>query len=360
MKAMADNGEEMSLCLFGIKMRTIAIARLAVVLMLAFGCSAIRAGQFETAVTPLPEEDIDSACHYKLNILVPEHKIQMVWIIFDRGRDVHDLYADPAVLAFARRFDVGLLLHGHCPGKQPEDHRDMNMEPAKGLGPALLRALDQFAGQTGHRELSSAKMIFLGFSGTGPLCARLVALLPERTVAAVLSSPGHYDPVGIDTVKLDQRMLLVPELIIAGGADSVSGTARPYEYFRKYRRQGAPWAFVIQNGSPHCCTANARDLIILWLEAAVKQRVSGRSQALRQMDRERGWLATFKAEETSVTDSFGLKTFDAAEPAIMRVQRRERETPDAGWLPNRAVARLWLTFVLEPRHPILPLRAGNE
>jgi pimeloyl-ACP methyl ester carboxylesterase len=84
---------------------------------------------------------------------------------------------------------------------------------------ALLRALDQLADQTGHHELSSAKLIFMGFSGAGPLCARLVALLPDRTVAAILSSSGHYDPVGIDTVKLDQRMLSVPELILAGGAD---------------------------------------------------------------------------------------------------------------------------------------------
>jgi pimeloyl-ACP methyl ester carboxylesterase len=332
-----------------------AINRLSVFLVLVFGCPLVRAGQFETAVTPLPEEDIASACHYKLNILVPEHKVQMVWIIFDRGRDVHDLYGDSAVLDFARRFDVGLLLHGHCPGKRPEDHGDMNMEPAKGLGPALLRALDQFADQTGHRELSNARMIFLGFSGAGSLCARLVAMLPERTVAAILSSPGHYDPIGIDTVNLDQQMILVPELIIAGGADKVSGTARPYEYFRKYRRQGAPWAFVIQNGSPHCCTANATELIILWLDAIVKQRVSHMSKTLRQVDRKRGWLTTFKAEETDTTDGFGLKTFNAAEPVLRPVQRRGREIPDAGWLPNRATARLWLTFISEPRHPILPI-----
>jgi hypothetical protein len=202
-----------------VEIQAIAIQSLAIVLLLLFACSAIRAGQFETTVTPLPAEDIDSACHYKLNIPVPEHKIQMVWVIFDRGRDVHDLYGDPVVLSFARRFDLALLLHGHCPGKQPDDHGDMNMEPANGLGPALLRALDQLADQTGHHELSSAKLIFMGFSGAGPLCARLVALLPDRTVAAILSSSGHYDPVGIDTVKLDQRMLSVPELILAGGAD---------------------------------------------------------------------------------------------------------------------------------------------
>lgn len=332
-----------------------AMQRLAIVLVLMSACSAIKAAQFETTVTPLPEEDIGSACDYKLNIPAPEHKIRIVWVIFDRGRDVHDLYGDPAVSAFARRFDVALLLHGHCPGKRPDDRGDMNMEPARGLGPALLRALDQLAVQTGHGELSRARLIFLGFSGAGALCARLVALLPDRTVAAVLSSPGHYDPVGIDTVKLDRRMLRVPELIIAGGADNVSGTARPHEYFREYRGQGAPWAFVIQNGSPHCCTANAKELILLWLAAIVRQRVSGMSPALRQMDQKRGWLGTFKTEEVEVIDSFGRKTFGAAEPAIKPIHGHSRGTADAGWLPDSATARLWLAFVSQQKHPILPL-----
>jgi len=320
-----------------------------------FTCSVIRAGQFETAVTPLPGEDIGSPCHYKLNIQIPKHTIRIIWIIFDRGRDVHDLYNDPAVLTFARRFNVALLLHGHCPGNQPDDHADMNVVPTKGLGPALLRAVDQFAGQTGHGELTSAKLIFLGFSGAGPLCARLVALLPERTIAAVLSAPGHYDPVGIDTVKLDEPRLKVPQLILAGGADNVSGTARPFEYFQKYRRQGAPWAFVIQNGSPHCCTSNAKELIIRWLEAIVKQRMSGVSGVLRTMNQERGWLATFETEETGVTDTFGLKAFDAAKPAIRPTRGHERETGEAGWLPDRVTARLWLAFVSEPIHPVSPL-----
>jgi len=42
-------------------------------------------------------------------------------------------------------------------------------------------------------------MIFLGFSGAGPLSARWVSISPERVLAAVLSSPVHYEPLGIDT-----------------------------------------------------------------------------------------------------------------------------------------------------------------
>lgn len=325
-------------------------------LVLMLACSATKAAQFETAVNPLQGEDIASDCRYSLKILVPKHKIRAVWVIFDRGRDVHDLYDDSSVLAFARRFDVALLLHGHCPGRQPEDHEDMNMEPARGLGPALVRALDQLAQHTGHSELSTAKLIFLGFSGAGALSARLAGFLPDRTLAAILSSPGHYEPVGIDTVKLDERALNVPELIIAGGADSVSGTSRPYEYFLKYRRQGAPWAFIIQNKSPHCCTANAKELILAWLEEVMKQRCPCSSGTrLRSVNQNAGWLTTLSTHGTTITDSFGLRTFDATAAEIQPVQHDlVQKHFDAGWLPNRATAQLWLAFENQPQHPILP------
>src|SRR5260370_18610490 len=171
-------------------------------LFVMLACSRRTQVGFNTAVAPLQGEDIASDCHYALTVPVPEHKLRAVWVIFDRGRDMHDLYGDPAVLTFARRFDVALLLHGHCPGNRPEDHRDMNMEPLNGLGPALLRALDQFAGQTGHAEISPTKLIFLVFSGAGSLIARLVGFLPDRTLAAHVSCPDHFAPMGIETLQL--------------------------------------------------------------------------------------------------------------------------------------------------------------
>jgi pimeloyl-ACP methyl ester carboxylesterase len=98
----------------------------------------------------------------------------------------------------------------------------MNMNPSQGLGPALLRALDRFARTTKHPELSKAGLILLGFSGAGPLSARLIGDYPQRVIAAVLSAPGHEPPDGIDTIHLSREAQQVPELIIVGGADTVS------------------------------------------------------------------------------------------------------------------------------------------
>jgi hypothetical protein len=314
--------------------------------------------RYQTSVAPLPEEDFASSCHYELTIPSQTKKVMAVWVIFDRGRDVHELYSDDAVLQFAGRFRIALLLHGHCPGKTPEDHDDMDMDPSKGLGRALLSALDQFAATSGHHELTGIPLIFLGFSGAGPLSARLVGSFPKRVLAAILSSPGHYEPLGIDTVELSSESIRVPQLIIAGGADKVSGTARPYQYFRKYRDRGAPWAFIVQNGSPHCCTANAKHLILSWLEAVVKGRDSREATPLREVDQRVGWLSFFKPKPTEIADSFGLRTFEATAARIEKIyswKNTSQGWESAGWLPNRAVANEWLAFVKQKHHPILPL-----
>jgi len=273
--------------------KTLRIPLLSALILLLSAVSTAQTVRFETSVAPLPDEDIASDCHYELTIPIPTRQVTAVWVIFDRGHDVHDLYSDKAVLAFARRFQIALLLHGHCPGKRAEDHKDMNMDPSKGLGRALSAALTQFASTTRHRELASARLIFLGFSGAGPLCARLVGSVHNRVLAAVLSSPGHYEPLGIDTVEQNTNSLMVPELIIAGSADNVSGTARPYSYFRKYRDRGAPWAFIVQNGSPHCCTGNAKNLILHWLEGVLKGQQPLESTLLENLIRaQAGWLSS--------------------------------------------------------------------
>jgi dienelactone hydrolase len=325
---------------------------LMLVLLLMSSCSDAEVARYETDVTPLPNEDIASDCHYTLTIPAPDHRIRAVWVIFDRAHDVHDLYSDPAVEVFARRLRLALLLHGHCPGKTPEDHQDMNMDPSKGLGRALFTALQQFAHATGHGELSTSGLIFLGFSGAGSLSARLVGYVPERAIAAILSAPGHFEPLGIDTVNLNAQAVAVPQLIIAGGADNVCGTARPYLYFRRYRDLGAPWAFVLQNKSPHCCTANAKSLMLHWLEAVIRQRDASSGK----VDQDDGWLAYLKTRETDTRDSFGLRTFEVADAKVEESKSiASKGWIAAGWLPNQAIAEEWLSFVQQEQHPILPL-----
>lgn len=325
-----------------------------VLLCLAWTTSAASAQtHFETNVTPLPDEDIDGPCHYTLDLPASTKSIQAVWIIFVRGRDIHDLANDPDTLAFAQQFHLALLLQSHCPGKRAEDRGDMNMDPANGLGPALLRSLKQFAQSSSHPELSHAPFILLGFSGAGPLSARFVNAYPQRTLAAILSAPGHFSPQGIDTVSLSEQAQAVPQLILAGGADDRSGTQLPYDYFLRYRRLGAPWTFVLQNNAPHCCTANAKTLMLAWLTEVLTRRLPRKpNDPLRKINQRKDWQGFIETETTIVRDSFGKQTFNAVHASI---RRQSNLAKDASWLPNAVVAREWLAFVQQEHHPILPL-----
>src|SRR6266403_5287531 len=71
---------------------------------------------------------------------------------------------------------------------------------------------------------------------------------------------------------LPQKALDVPQLIIANGANNINGTARPDIYFQKYRRKGAPLTFVIQNRTPHCCVGTITPLMLVWLDAIIRER----------------------------------------------------------------------------------------
>jgi hypothetical protein len=62
-----------------------------------------------------------------------------------------------------------------------------------------------------YPELGSAKLIVLGFSGTGAYFGHFVAYAPNRVLAAILANPGQTAPDNIDKIKLDADGVAVPE-----------------------------------------------------------------------------------------------------------------------------------------------------
>jgi dienelactone hydrolase len=319
--------------------------------------SLAQSQSFETTVTPLPTESFAEPCRYEITFPASRRTVRAVWVTFDRGRDVMKFYSDPDVVAFARRHDLALMMPHQCPAKNaPGGPTEMDMDPSHGIGRALFTALDQFAHQTGHSELSSAKLILLGFSGTGALFAHFVGYSPDRVVASIPTDPGHYDPVGIDNVHLPSSALAVPELIMTGGADKICGTQRPYDYFRLYRDRGAPWAFLVQNKTPHCCIINTKSLMLAWLDRIIKMRQPSPTKPLRRIDDSRGWAGFIRTCPSDVHDGWGGPTWDVCDASIQPVgQASPTGRIPAGWFPSHHVATEWLEFIKQPTHPTTSL-----
>jgi hypothetical protein len=337
-----------------------ALVLLWIVLSLGQPAMAAQGVVFQTSVAAQPNEDLASDCRYEITLTDRTRTVRGVWVIFDRGRDMLRYYGDPDVQAFAQRHDLALLLPFHCRAKS---YGDMNVDPAKGIGRALFAALTQFGQISNHPELASAKLILLGFSGTGSLVGRLAEYAPDRILAVIPTNPGHFDPLGVDTISLSPKAAAIPHMILAGSADAVSGTQRPYAYFRKYFDSGAPWTFVVQNKTPHCCIINAKVLVLQWLDAVVVQR----------MIRRTGWYGFIKTapSETedcpnprpalvppwchSTKDTWGGANWSASAATIDRRPTPPRDMMPAGWLPTRGFAQQWRSFVTQPEHPVTSL-----
>jgi len=317
---------------------------------------------FQTSVVPQGDEDLASDCRYEITLTDSSRPVQGVLAIFDRGRDILRYDGDPDVQAFAQRHDLALLLPFHCGAKSPEAGGDMNVDPAKGIGRALFAALNQLAQSSGHPELASAKVILLGFSGAGSLAGRFPAYAPDRVLAVIAANPGH-NPLGVDTIDLSPKAAAVPQLILVGGADAITGTQRPYAYFRKYFDEGAPWTFVIQNETPHCCVINAKALVLQWLDAVVAQKVTPPSGQY-------GFIRTVpsKTEECpepcrprapvwrrSAKDTWGGANWSVTDATIDRRQNPPGGMMPAGWLPTRKFADQWVSFVEQREHPVTSL-----
>jgi dienelactone hydrolase len=266
-------------------------------------------------------------------------------------------YSDLDVVAFAQHHGLALMMPHQCPGKNaPGGPEEMDMDPSHGVGRALFAALDQFAQQSGHPELASAKLILLGFSGTGALFAHFVGFAPERIVASISTDPGHYDPVGIDNVRMPSSALGIPELIMAGGADKVSGTERPYRYFRRYRDQGAPWAFLIQNKTPHCCIVNTKSLMLAWLDRIIALRQPLPRKPLRKIDDSHGWMGFIRMCPSGADDHWGDSISNVCDARIQPVgDTAPADELPSGWFPSHRIAIKWLEFIKQPTHPVTSL-----
>jgi hypothetical protein len=144
----------------------------------------------------------------------------------------------------------------------------------------------------------------------------------------------------MDTIELSKDAVRMPQLIIANGGDSINGTERPYNYFRKYFDKGAPWTFVIQNRTPHCCLQNAQALILDWLRGVLNTGPKAWG------DGKYGYITV---EVSHVTDEWKKPVFNATSARLgEKACQPAAGELCAGWMPSSTFAEAWLMFVRRP------------
>jgi hypothetical protein len=206
-------------------------------------------------------------------------------------------------------------------------------DPRKGSDKAFLKALGEFAANSGHPEIALVPWCLWGHSGGGIWSNVMTMLHPTRVVAVFLrsgnatmfrSKPEFLEP------EVPNPLCAIPTMVNVGvGEKGKIPWGGSIATFQEYRAKGAPIGFAPDPRTGHEC-GDSRYLAIPFFDACLGMRLSDKTdgdQALKPVDPSSGWLAPFMK--------------DVAVP-----QADYRGNPkEAVWLPNAAVAQAWIEYV---------------
>jgi pimeloyl-ACP methyl ester carboxylesterase len=246
-------------------------------------------------------------------------RVRAVIVVYQWGNG-NSFYPDPEARRLAEQTNSALLLADHESLSIPLIQLPRNA--ALGGADALLLLLQRLSQESGHQELRDAPMLFWGHSAAGGWGPTFAALHPQRTIACVLyqSGAGGADMKSVTKIPVlflkDDAVNTGPQI---AGVDSAI-------LWRSGRSAGAPWTFAIQPNAQHGerqYFEMARDLMIPWMTAVIRQRLSADGKSLRPANDGSAWLGNNQTGEVVPFGRFsGSKT-------------------EASWLPDEASARGW-------------------
>jgi hypothetical protein len=203
-------------------------------------------------------------------------------------------------------------------------------DPRHGSDRVFLRALDEFAARSGHKEISSAPWCLWGHSGGGIWSNVMSTLHPECVLAAFLRSgtaTGFRTMHEFAQPAVPFAVYEIPTMVNFGIAEK---GRRPWDgsvaTFQEYRAQGAPIGFAPDPRTGHWC-GDSRYLAIPFFDVCLQMRLTDWPNVLKPIDMSAAWLAI----------PFG----DTAVPAA----EFKGDPNKAAWLPNERIAKVWMEYV---------------
>ena len=264
-------------------------------------------------------------------------RVRAVIVVLNSGRSWTGMggafYGDSELRKLSETLELGLLLPRITPIREVEQI-DVLRNADVGGADSLLMLLRRLAGESGHQELIDAPLLLWGHSRTGHFAATFAALHPQRTIALVGYHAGGAGLAGPDI----DVLRYIPTLLLEAKRDIEQNSNRPgwpSEFFaetswRNARSLDAPWTFGIEPDAVHqnpsdLKTANA--LVIPWISAVLRARLSRDGQGLRAVGGASAWLGNIRTGEIT--------------PHAMFLGSKH----EANWLPDEESARGWRVVV---------------
>ena len=188
----------------------------------------------------------------------------------------------------------------------------------EGSGQALLDALTELAGQSGHPEISDAPLAFWGISAGGQFNYEFACWRPERTIAFVLNKGGIYY-----TALAPQTAREVPGILFIGEKDSPFRNGIINGIFSMNRRANALWALTVEPDAVHEAVRSLEMSEVYFDEVIPLRLPREHGGALRPLRLENGYLGDL--------NTLTFAPYD---------EEKVKEGP-AAWLPTNKTAQAW-------------------
>ncbi len=174
--------------------------------------------------------------------------------------------------ALARKYDCALIAVSY----EQTGACEMWCDPRNGSAKSFLNALEYFAQECGHSELTVVPWALWGHSGGGQWCSCMVQLFPERILCAWLRS-GHPNTVTniFSELPLNEKVCEVPVILNLGVREKTEFKKiwdYGFPYVNDMRRAGAKIAIFLDPHTGHCC-GDSRYPAIQFLDTCMEQRL---------------------------------------------------------------------------------------
>ena len=227
----------------------------------------------------------------------------------------------------ARKHDLALLGVHMTDKRHPQMFIENYVDVSKGSGAAFLEAVDRFAEESDHPELSRAPLVLWGMSAGGQFNYEFALWKPERVLAFIVNKGGIYY-----SAQASEAAQQVPGFFFMGGTDLEFRNDIIAGIFAINRRAGALWALAVEPGVGHA-VAGSKEMAVLFFDELIPLRLTESSSgedevwALKPLDRDAGYIADPKS-----------LVFQPAADA-------PRTTYPTSWLPTERLAEAWREMV---------------
>jgi dienelactone hydrolase len=188
----------------------------------------------------------------------------------------------------------------------------------------LEQGLKDLAKTSGHPELATMPLFFLGMSRGGGMSMQLAELMPARTLAAV--------PVCLEVGPSTLAGRAIPVVTIFGEKDGKQMELLSAR-LPKERALGARFAIAVQWNRRHEF-GQANNLAFVVLDEVISRRLPRDPGPLHEIPLKDGWLGD--------VSGWGK---DGQRPAVAAWADYKGERDQACWLPSRRSAFVWRAFV---------------